>query len=266
VPFAEAPDGTRLYYEETGSGEPLLLVSGQELDHEFWDPVRDGFAGRHRVIVYDHRGTGRSDEPHEPSYTTRGLAADAVAVLDHAGVERAHAYGHSMGGRVAQWLGIDHGTRLGALVLGGTTPDNVHGVRRPDTVTARFVRQPADEQAALDKWGPLFFSPDWAAAHVDLVRALFVDNRISAPTRRLHYGASEGHDSWTDLPRITRPTLVLHGDADMLNPPGNADLLAGRIPGAELQMMAGAGHGYLFEFETEATAVVLEFLRRHRLG
>ncbi|WP_211177946.1 alpha/beta fold hydrolase [Pseudonocardia acidicola] len=265
MPIAAAADGTRLYFEEIGEGEPLLLISGQGLDHGFWDPIREGFAQTHRVISFDNRGTGRSDEPHEPPYTTRGMAADAVAVLDHLGVERVHAYGHSMGGRIAQWLGIDHGDRLGALVLGGTTPGSAHGVARPAAVTARFVRRPRDEQEALDKWGPLFFSADWAAAHQDLVRRLFVDNPLSAAARRLHYGASEGHDSWADLPRISCPTLVLHGGADVLNVPGNAELLAERIPGAELRMLPGAGHGYQFEFEAEATAAVLDFLARHPL-
>ncbi|MHA6792171.1 alpha/beta fold hydrolase [Pseudonocardia bannensis] len=265
MPFAVTPDGTRLYFEEIGEGEPLLLVSGQGLDHGFWDPIRDGFAAAHRVVVYDHRGTGRSDVPHDPPYTTRGMAADAVAVLDHLGIPRAHVYGHSMGGRIAQWLGIDHGDRLGGLVLGGTTPGKAHGVRRPAAVTAAFVRPPRDEEDALAKWGPLFFTSEWAAAHADLVRALFVDNPLSASARRLHYGASEGHDSWAELPRIGVPTLVLHGDEDVLNLPGNAELLAGRIPGAELRMLPGAGHGYPFEFEAEATRVVLDFLSRHRL-
>ena len=113
MPFATTPDGTRLYFECHGTGTPLLLLAGQASDHREWDGVRAGFAAHHRVIVLDYRGTGQSDKPRAPAYSTRGFAQDAVAVLDQVGIERAHAYGVSMGGRVAQWLGIDHPQRLG---------------------------------------------------------------------------------------------------------------------------------------------------------
>ena len=99
MPLATTPDGTRLYFETLGSGATLLLLAGQSSDH--------------RVIVLDYRGTGQSDKPRAPAYSTRGFAQDAVTVMDQLGIERAHAYGVSMGGRVAQWLGIDHPQRLG---------------------------------------------------------------------------------------------------------------------------------------------------------
>jgi pimeloyl-ACP methyl ester carboxylesterase len=116
MPFATTPDGTRLYFECHGTGTPLLLLAGQASDHREWDGVRADFAAQHRVIVLDYRGTGQSDKPGAPAYSTRGFAQDAVAVLDQLGLNRAHAYGISMGGRVAQWLAIDHPQRLGALV------------------------------------------------------------------------------------------------------------------------------------------------------
>jgi pimeloyl-ACP methyl ester carboxylesterase len=104
MPYATASDGTRLSYEVLGAGPPLLLVSGQASDRTVWDSVRGDFAARHQVIVFDHRGTGDSDKPEAP-YSTRGFAGDAIAVLDAAGIGRAHAYGISMGGRICQWLG-----------------------------------------------------------------------------------------------------------------------------------------------------------------
>jgi alpha/beta hydrolase fold len=108
MPFATALD-VRLYYEELGSGEPLLLIYGQGGDHTGWDGVRDDFADSYRIIVFDHRGTGLSDKPEAPSSTTRGFADDAVAILDNLSIPRAHAYDVSMGGRIGQWLGIPSG-------------------------------------------------------------------------------------------------------------------------------------------------------------
>jgi pimeloyl-ACP methyl ester carboxylesterase len=116
MPFAVAPDGVKLYYEVVGAGEPFLLVSGQGSDHHGWDEVREDFAERYQSIVYDHRGTGQSDKPEEPPYSTRGFAQDAVAVLDHLGITRAHIYGVSMDGRICQWLAIDYPERVGTDV------------------------------------------------------------------------------------------------------------------------------------------------------
>ncbi len=163
MPYATAHDGVRLYYEELGSGEPLLLIMGQGGDHTGWDGVRDDFAARFRVIVYDHRGTGQSDKPEAPPYTTRGFADDAVAILDQLGIARAHAYGISMGGRIGQWLGGAYPNRLGALVLGCTTPGNALGVPRPPEVDAAMANPPADPEERFAALMHAMYSPAWPA-------------------------------------------------------------------------------------------------------
>lgn len=261
MPFAKLPD-VSLYYEEVGAGDPLVLISGQGGDHHGWDAVREDFAPRYRVITFDHRGTGQSDKPSEPPYSTRGFANDVSGLLDVLGIERAHAYGISMGGRICQWLGIEHKDRIGALVLGCTTPGNAHGIARPADVNAHMANRPTDPEAALQFLLEQMVSPEWAAAHADYVserreRAL---HPIPAFAQKLHFRASEGHDSWDLLPTITAPTLVIHGTNDWINPTANAPLLADRIPGARLYMVEGGRHGYFVEFREEASAVVLEFL------
>jgi len=264
--FVTVPDGTHLYYEEVGAGEPLLLISGQGQDHTFWSGVRDDFADHYRVIVYDHRGTGQSDKPDAPPYSTRGFAQDAVALLDHLGVARVHTYGHSMGGRICQWLGIDHGPRLGTLVLGATTPGNAHGIPRSAEVDALWTNPPADPQEALKALGALFLSPAWIETHLEIVRGMLQASPLPEYARLLHYQASEGHDSWDLLPTIRTPTLVIHGSEDQMNPTANAFLLAEQIPGAQLYIIKGGRHGYTLEFREEASRVVNEFLARHPLS
>lgn len=261
MPFATTPDGTRLYFECHGTGTPLLLLAGQASDHREWDGVRADFAAQHRVIVLDYRGTGQSDKPGAPAYSTRGFAQDAVAVLDQLGLNRAHAYGISMGGRVAQWLAIDHPQRLGALVLGATTPGNAHGVARDAAITQAMQR---------GDWISLrhtLVSPTWMAAHPDFEARMAAMDATPAPAfaRRLHYQASEGHDSWLALDRITAPTLVLHGSDDEINLSANGARLAERIPGAKLKLIDGARHSYFEEYRAVASQLVLDFLRRHPL-
>lgn len=265
MPYTTVTDGTRLYYEELGQGEPLLLISGQGSDHTGWDAVRDDFAARYRVVVYDHRGTGQSDKPAEPPYTTRGFAQDAIALLDHLGIARAHAYGVSMGGRICQWLGIEHASRIGALVSGCTTPGNAHGVRRPAEVDERMANPLADPDAAVTAMLLSMFTPDWIERHPKIKQLYMQREPIPPYAQKLHYQASEEHDSWNLLPTISVPTLVIHGSNDEVNPTANAYLLAERIPGAELYIVQGGRHGYFIEFREEASRVVLDFLARHPL-
>ncbi len=260
-------NGASLYYQEHGAGEPLLLVSGQGSDHTGWDGVRDDFASRYRVIVWDHRGTGQSEKPREPAYSIEGFAADAVALLDHLGIARAHAYGISMGGRICQRLAIDHRERFGAIVLGCTTPGNAHGVRRPPEVDAMMANRPTDPEEAMRFLTGQMVSPEWLADHPEYAERTRERYRNPIPgfAQKLHYAASEGHEAWDGLPGITNPILVIHGDNDTLNVTQNAYLIAGRIPGAELHIVRGGRHGYFIEFREEASGAVLEFLARHPL-
>ncbi|MFC4122149.1 alpha/beta fold hydrolase [Nonomuraea zeae] len=256
MPYATAPDGVKLSYQVRGSGPPLLLLPGQANSHHWWDPVRADFDGTFQTITFDYRGTGGSDKPDEP-YTTRGFAADALAVLDELGIGRAYVYGTSMGGRVAQWLAADRPERVEALVLGCTSPGGAHGIERSNDVR-RSLAQP-DRQAAERALLELMYTPGWLAAHPGPYHTVG-DPDMPAHARRRHLAASAGHDSWDALPAITAPTLVVHGTDDVFNPAANAPVLAERIPGAELRLIEGARHAYFEEFREVASPLVLDFL------
>jgi len=260
MPTAHSVDGTPIVYESLGAGEPLLLVAGQACDGQWWAPLRAHYAVNHRVITFDHRGTGASGKPLTP-YTTQLFAADAVAVLDHAGVARAHVVGHSMGGRVAQWLGVTCGARVGGLVLAATTPGNAHGVARDPVVNAALV------QGRVDTLLPYLVSRHFAKTHPDYVLNLtrtLVHSAINHRTAQ-HYQASEGHDAWELLSTITNPTLILHGQFDQINRVENAALLQSQIPNAHVHYIAGGRHSFFHEFIDESARVVLEFLTSNPL-
>src|ERR1700682_3746080 len=105
-----------LYCTDRGSGPPLLLVHGLMVSGEMFDTVVDQFARRHRVIVPDLRGHGRSRNL-PPPYTVRQLAADLSRLLDHLGIESTAVLGYSQGGAVAQQLALDHPEQCHRLVL-----------------------------------------------------------------------------------------------------------------------------------------------------
>ncbi|MFL1429926.1 MULTISPECIES: alpha/beta fold hydrolase [unclassified Nocardiopsis] len=261
VSHVTASDGTRIWYDVLGEGDPLLLFNGQALDHEMWDGPHAALAERHRVIRTDFRGTGGSDAPLDSPYSLDLFVQDALAVLDALGVERTHVYGFSMGGKVAQRMAATAPERVGALVLGATAPGGPNEVERPHESTLA-LRQ-ASTAAGAEKIGPLFYTPRWAAEHPDTVARVLPRGPLRA--QRLHFGASSGHDGWDLLPNVQAPTLVVHGEDDELTPVGNAALLAERIPDARLLVLPGLRHGYLHEGGAKATREVLDFLAAHPL-
>lgn len=256
-----AADGTRIWYDALGEGDPLLLFNGQSLDHTMWEGVASELARGHRVIRTDFRGTGGSDAPLGEPYSLELFVSDALAVLDALEIPRTHVYGFSMGGKVAQTFATLAPDRLGALVLGSTGPGGTHEIERPASSTLALRR--ANTAAGRDAIAELFFSPAWARAHPDTVTRILPHGPLRA--QRLHFAASTAHDGWEALPRVQAPTLVVHGEDDELTPVGNAVLMAERIPGACLLVLPGMRHGYTHEDEPKATREVLDFLAGHPL-
>jgi pimeloyl-ACP methyl ester carboxylesterase len=257
---AVAADGAAIAYQSAGSGRALLLLAGQANNHRWWNGARGDFeAAGYRTITLDWRGVGDSDKPDEV-YSTRGFAADVVAVLDELGIASAYVYGTSMGGRVAQWVAADYPDRVAALVLGCTSPGGPHAVER-DKDVRRTLAQP-DRAAAERYLLELMYTPQWLRTHQGPYYVLG-DPDMPGYARARHLAASAKHDAWDALPAITAATLVVHGTDDVFNPAANAPLIAGRVPGARTVLIEGARHAYFDEFRQVAGPAVLEFLAEH---
>lgn len=237
-PLATADDGVPIAFEEHGTGVPLLLIAGQATGMHGWGPFALALAADHRTIVFDHRGIGDSGAGDPTRYSTRLFADDALAVLDAAGVSAAHVLGHSMGGRVAQWLAAEHPTRVRRLVLIGTTATDRAGgpdERRDPAAIADLL------SGDRERMVPLFFDAGWAEANPEAVAGFF-DRVASRPALRGHFAASRDHDAREVLGRIRAETLVIHGRGDALTPLAHARLLAAAIPRARL-LEFDARHG-----------------------
>lgn len=249
--YAIADDGARIAFAERGTGVPVLLIAGQATGMHGWGPFADALAEDFRVIVFDHRGIGASDLGEAGRYTTRAFAQDAVAVLDAAGVSAAHVVGHSMGGRVAQWLAADDPERVRRLVLIATTASDRSGEKRDPAVIADLL---SGDRARMT---PLFFDADWVVAHPETVDAFFT-RTATREALRGHFAASRDHDAREALAGIRAETLVLHGDHDALTPLAQAEPLAEAIPHATLRAF-DAGHGLHLD-TPEVLEAVREFL------
>jgi pimeloyl-ACP methyl ester carboxylesterase len=151
--YATSADGVQLHYEETGAGTPILFVHEFAGDHRSWEPQVRAFARRYRCVTYDARGYPPSDVPDDPkAYSQARAVEDAVAVLDAAGIERAHVVGLSMGGFCALHLGLRHPGRCLSVVAAGAgygaEPSRREGFRAEAEATAEGFRTKGSAEVA----------------------------------------------------------------------------------------------------------------------
>jgi 3-oxoadipate enol-lactonase len=251
-----------LHWEEHGSGEPVLLIMGLGMNATGWWRTVPVLAERFRVIAFDNRGVGRSHRPPGP-YTVQLLADDAVAVLDAAGEASAHVYGISLGGMIAQELTLRHPSRVRSLVLGATTPGGDRAVSAEPAIQD-FLHLRAQMRAEEAVWAsvPINYGPATRREGGQLI-AEDIAQRLRFPIEPEPYSAqlaaALGHDAHDRLGEIDVPTLVVHGDADVLVPAENGRLLADAIDGAELHLWPGAAHLY-FTDEPRADEAVRDWL------
>jgi pimeloyl-ACP methyl ester carboxylesterase len=268
APGSAASGAVDLYFESAGRGPAVLLVMGFGMDLSGWWRTVPVLARRFRVLAFDNRGVGRSEASPWPYLVTQ-LADDAVAVLDAAGERRAHVYGLSLGGMVAQEIALRHPDRVRALVLGATSPGGTAAVAGDPGALSFFSRLPAmgDEEA---HWAatPYLYGERTRRRRAQRIAddvARRTGGASSLLTHAQQLAAAGSHDAADRLERIAAPTLVVHGEHDVLVPSANARALAAGIPGAELRVWPAAGHFYVTD-EPRADREVARFLDRHSPG
>jgi pimeloyl-ACP methyl ester carboxylesterase len=269
MPYATTGDGVRLYWEENGAGRPLLFIHEFAGDHRSFEPQVRHFEGRYRCIVYDARGYTPSDVPEDESaYSQERAVADAVAVLDAAGVEHAHVVGVSMGGFCTLHLGLRHPERTDSLVVAGVGygahPDAQAGFRTEcEAIADAFLSEGSAAVAERYAVGPArvqFQNKNRAGWELFAGQLAEHDARGAALTM---LGVQRLRPSLYDLRRqlatLTVPTLLVAGDEDE----GclEADLMLKRtIPSSGLAILPRTGHTVNLEDPHIFNAVAGRFL------
>lgn len=242
---------TDLWYEDSGSGSPVVLLHESVVDSRIWDRFLPLVTNRLRTIRYDQRGYGRSpmwDGPYSP-------VADLMSVMDAAGIERAALLGTSRGGRIAIQAAIKRPERTSALVLAASGlaghPLNIEGTPEQE---ARWEAAEAAGDAAelaeldLEIWAPMGVDEE--------LRAMFLENAE----------ASNADDPDVEEPSVGRlgkigvPTLVITAGHDVPAIAEVGEILAREIPGAERAVIDEADHMIQWRAPEELAALVLEFL------
>ena len=272
--MTEAPDqpAVELAHDIRGRGTPIVLLPGTGYSGSTWPAsLVDGLAADHTVITPDYRGTGRTPSTDSP-YSTRLFAADVAALLRQLGTGPAHVLGHSMGGRVAQWVALDAPELVRSLVLAASGPGG------PPPTSGQAVGIPLEAGLELIEHGyerymrrqitSTFFTPDFVERDpttVDGLIAAFWDHRPSLRDYLKHVIARQAHSTRDRLADIRQPTLVLVGDEDThVGGTGShleqSRFLAATLPNARLHVIAGARHGNFWQFPDQSLAAVRAFL------
>ena len=253
--------GIRIHWEEEGSGPPLLMIMGLGLSLTMWRGLRSQLARHFRVILLDNCGSGRSGTAVRTN-SIDGMARDAAAVMDAAGIPSAHVFGISMGGMIAQELTLIFPHRVQRLILACTNCGGTHSIQaRAEVLHAlgplSFLSRERHLAAVLRLVHDPSTPPEIVQADADAIR--------HDPPRLAGYlsqiWAISHWSSWDRLPAIRTPVLIIHGENDRLIPAENAHILASRIAGSRVVILPRAGHVFPSEQPERTLAEILNFLR-----
>jgi len=264
MPFCNVGD-LRMHYRTVGEGPPLVLIMGLSGDLTWWGPLARRIKEDFQVVLFDNRGAGLTDKPEE-KYSIPLFAADTVGLMDALGIPRAHVFGVSMGGMIAQELVLRHPDRVDRLILGCTHPGG-EGFTMPcdETIQTLTITRGKSAEAIARQNMTVLFGPKFQKEQPGVIEVMierYVENPPPRKPFTQQFFAVLGHNCYDRLPGIDRPTLIMTGDADVLIPPKNSEAIRSRIPGSRLVRLPGAGHVFFIE-EPEETARVL---KEHLLG
>lgn len=235
-----------MYYEIHGEGFPYVMIMAMAGDVNWWTPeIIKASSQNVKTIIFDNRGTGQTDEP-AMDYSMKLFADDTVGLMDALNIEKAHILGVCMGGMIAQEIALTYPKRVEKLILGCT---HCGGSKQlpPSNKIMRMMM--STSKMTPDDFIPLCFTEDFINDNPDFIESYkqrMLKTPISSDSFQRQKQAIMGFSTGMRLRRINVPTLILHGKEDVIVPPGNAEILAKRIPGARMIMLDNVAH-FLFQ-------------------
>jgi pimeloyl-ACP methyl ester carboxylesterase len=266
VPHAEL-DGRRVYYEEHGSGDPVLLVNGLGADHTAWALQTEYLAEHFRVVVFDNPGVGQTEGPPGP-YTTALFGDVAASLVRDLGIENAHVVGASMGGLIAQQVAVRHPEIVRSLILHCSwweaDPYTQALIRSWQTFARAAGMRDLFRQIWLWVFTPRFFE-ERAETFEELERQIAQDPHAQTVDAFCDQAeACLSHVALEQIADVTAPTLITVGDGDILTPPAHSHALHERIAGSTLHVWPRMGHAPFWEIPDEFNRLNRDFLEAQR--
>jgi 3-oxoadipate enol-lactonase len=250
-------NGISISFKRSGEGPPLVLLHGAEADHAMFDAFAARLAPHFTVIAYDQRDSGGTRNPATP-YGLGELADDLAALIAGLGLSRAHVFGTSFGGAIAQVAAVRHPARIDRLVLASTFRVGVSVASINPEGFPRFAELRAKLPESLSAFAEYFFPPSYIATYPQAL-GIFSGNKRDAGQRERR-GAVLAQPIAISLADIKAPTLVLAGRDDRLIPPAHTLSLAREIAGARTAVIDGVGHVGTIQDPAAVAAQVIAFL------
>lgn len=249
-------------YRETGSGEPLILIMGYSGTLDMWDTrMVNQLAQHYRVIVFDNRGMGNATSSGR-EYSIRLFADDTAGLMDAIGIKKAHVMGWSMGTCIAQELTLGYPEKVDKLILYAGTPGGKEALPpAPQDIAALTNMTGTDRERGERLFGELF-PPAWLKENPDPSK-YFPQVTSMSPAdnvRRQDEAILAWNGTYSRLPAIKQPLLLIAGEQDVIVPPGNSFLIAEQVPHSWVVRIRGGGHGVMYQYPDEFTGIVLTFL------
>lgn len=258
-------NGFSTYYEDAGSGEPVVFIGGLSSDLQVWRFQVPELSKTYRIVTFDNRGAGRTDAPDEP-YTITQMAEDLDNLLDHLNIPSAHIIGWSMGGLIAQSLARANPRRIKQLLLLSTciAPDGYLSAAISNWVN---IRRSMPFEHVVRHVARMVYSP--TLANNPKAYEAFIQVMLANPYRQTVHGFLRQADALLSYRAAVQPTplsvatAVLVGEHDQLTPPYLSEQLVAAIPGAVMQLLPGAHSGFV-EYPDKWTTAIFDTLARTR--
>jgi len=255
-------DDINISYKDFGQGKPLLLIIGYGMTMDLWPPgLLANLSSTHRVIVFDNRGMGNTTASEKP-FSLSLFADDAAGLMDALNISKADVLGWSMGADVAQELALHHPGNVDRLILYAGSAGGNESIPASPAVIEKLTNSSGSARERGERFFSLLFPAEWLHGHPDS-RAYFPIPTELSPAEsyvRQVEAISSWNGTYSRLPGIRSPTLVLTGADDVISVPENAFVIGGRIPGAWVIQVPGGGHGMMYQFTEQFERVVNFFL------
>ena len=267
MPFLKVGD-LNMHYHVRGKGPPLVLIMGLSGDLTWWERLAALLDTHFRLVLFDNRGAGLTDKPEE-KYSIGLFASDTIGLMDALGVSRAHVFGVSMGGMIAQEVALRYPGRVERLALGCTHSGGQGFIMpSPEAIQKMTLTRGKSHEEIGRQIISILFSPSFQVRDPQCIETM-VERYVRNPPERKaftnQFWALIGHNCYDRLQEIRKSTLLLTGDEDVLVPPDNSRVIESRIPGSRLVILPGAGHAFFIE-DPEGTAqhMIQHFLDSER--
>ncbi len=256
-------NGTNIYYQIRGQGDPLILIMGFGADGNVWEKHVQEYEKHFKCFLIDNRGVGKSDQPKGP-YNTAMMAEDVITVMEHAGIAKARVAGISMGGAISQSLVLDYPDRVQSIALISTWPkfNNYAKMVYENLKKLRVTSRPDEFMELLQLW--IFAPPYYEYALSDLQAGQKdAANNANPQSRDGFEGQLDAciqHDVVSRLGEISVPTLITVGGMDIFTPPAFSRVLHDGIKNSVLITFPEGGHVHHWEDLERFNRVTTDFL------